>query len=67
MNIDKAVMNFAGTVVLTGLVLSQIFSPYWLLLSAFAGINLLQAPHTGFCPIVSIMKKLGLKPGNAFE
>jgi len=67
MNIDKAVVSFAGTMVLIGLVLAQIFSPYWLLLTAFIGLNLLQAGITGFCPLAKILRALGVKPGNAFK
>lgn len=67
MNIDRAVLAFAGFVVLTGLVLSQVSSPYWLLLSAFAGLNMLQASFTGFCPAAIVFRKLGVKPGNAFR
>lgn len=67
MNIDKAVLAFAGLVVLTGLVLSQLFSPWWLLLSAFAGLNMFQAAFSGFCPAAIVFRKLGLKAGNAFR
>lgn len=67
MNIDKAVLAFAGLVVLVGLVLAQIYSPWWLLLSAFAGLNMFQAAFTGFCPAAIIFRKLGLKAGSAFR
>jgi hypothetical protein len=67
MNIDRAVLAFAGLVVLTGLTLALAYSPWWLLLSAFAGLNMLQASFTGFCPAAIIFRKLGLKPGNAFS
>lgn len=66
MSIDRAVMAFAGFVVLLGLVLSQVYSPFWLLLTAFVGLNLLQSSFTGFCPAATIFKKLGLKSGSAF-
>ncbi len=66
MNIDRAVLAFAGLVVLAGLILSQFHSPYWLLLSAFAGLNMLQASFTGFCPAAILFRKLGVKPGTAF-
>jgi hypothetical protein len=36
-------------------------------LSAFAGANMLQAGFTGFCPAAMIFKKLGVKPGAAFQ
>lgn len=66
MNIDRAVLAFAGAVVLTGLALAQIYSPWWLLLSAFAGLNMFQAAFTGFCPAAIVFRKLGLKSGSAF-
>jgi hypothetical protein len=67
MNIDRAVLAFAGLVVLISLTLGYFFSPYWLLLTAFAGLNLLQAAFTGFCPAALIFKAAGFKPGNAFR
>jgi hypothetical protein len=67
MNIDRAVLAFAGCVVLVGLVLAQIYSPWWLALSAFAGLNMIQAAFTGFCPVAIIFRRLGLKSGEAFR
>jgi len=66
MSIDRAVMAFAGLMVLVSLLLAQVHSPYWLLLTAFVGLNLIQASFTGFCPAAMIFKALGLKSGNAF-
>lgn len=66
MSIDRVVMAFAGTVVLVSLLLSQLVSPWWLLLAAFAGLNLLQAAFTGFCPLAKILKVVGVKSGPAF-
>lgn len=67
MTIDNAVLSFAGLVVLVGLVLGWQASPYFYQLSAFAGLNLVQAGITGFCPVTMIFKRLGLKPGCAFR
>jgi DUF2892 family protein len=67
MNIDRAVFAFAGVVVLAGLVLSQLVSPWWLLLTAFAGLNMFQAAFTGFCPAAKVFRMIGLKAGNAFS
>ena len=67
MNIDKAVLAFAGYMVLLSLALGWLVSPYWFLLTAFAGLNMLQAAFTGFCPAAMIFKKLGLRGGNAFS
>ena len=67
MTIDRAVMAFAGCVVLLSLALSHWVRPWWLLLTAFAGLNLIQASFTGFCPAAIVFKLLGVKPGPAFR
>jgi len=67
MCLDKAVMRFAGVVVLVSVALAHFVSPYWLLLTVFAGFNLIQASFTGFCPAAIVFKKMGAKPGVAFE
>lgn len=66
MTIDNAVLSFAGLVVVAGLLLGFFVSPWWLMLSAFAGLNLMQAGFTGFCPAAMLFKRLGLKSGCAF-
>lgn len=67
MNLDRAVLAFAGLVVLLSLTLGYFISPYWFLLTAFAGLNMLQAAFTGFCPAAMVFKIIGLKPGTAFR
>lgn len=67
MNIDRAVMAFAGLMILASLALAWYFSLYWLLLTAFVGLNLLQAAFTGFCPAAIILGKLGAREGCAFR
>lgn len=66
MTIDRFVMAFAGTLVLVSIALAQAFSPWWLLVAAFVGLNLLQAAFTGFCPLAIMLKRLGVAPGAAF-
>ena len=67
MSIDRVVMAFAGTVILGSLALAHLYSVNWLWLTAFVGVNMLQAAFTGFCPLAIILKKLGIKPGCAFN
>ena len=67
MNIDRAVLAFAGFVVLLGLALGYMVSPYWYLLTAFAGLNMIQASITGFCPAAIVFSKLGVRSGCAFS
>jgi Inner membrane protein YgaP-like, transmembrane domain len=66
-NVDRAVLAFAGVMVLLSVALAWLVSPYWLLLTAFVGLNMLQAAFTGFCPAAMIFRKLGLKEGAAFD
>ena len=66
-NLDRAVLAFAGMMILASLLLAWLVSPYWLLLAAFAGLNMLQAAFTGFCPAAAAFRKLGLKAGCAFQ
>jgi len=66
MNIDRAVFTLAGSMLLVGLALGWLVSPYWLLLPAFVGLNMVQAAFTGFCPAAIIFRRLGLKQGPAF-
>lgn len=67
MNVDKAVLGFAGLMVLVSIALAFWVSPYWLLLTAFVALNMIQASITGFCPAAMIFKKLGFRPGHAFN
>ncbi len=63
MKLENAIRILAGTMVLIGLVLSQLFSPWWLLLTGFVGVNLIQSSFTGFCPAEMIFRKLGVGKG----
>lgn len=67
MTIDGAVMRFAGIVVLVSLILAKFVHPAFIYLTAFAGLNMLQASFTGFCPAAMIFKKLGAKEGAHFK
>lgn len=60
MSLDRIVFVFAGSVILASLALSQLHSTNWLWLTAFVGFNLLQSAFTGFCPLVKILKRLGI-------
>lgn len=67
MNIDRAVMAFAGFMVLLSVVLTQLVHPAFFWLTAFVGANLLQAALTGFCPAAVLFSKLGIKSGCIFK
>lgn len=59
---EKVIFLVAGTLVLTGLALGYFVAPAWLLLSAFVGLNMLQASFTGFCPLARILRAVGIAP-----
>ena len=64
MSIDRVVLAFAGTVILVSLLLAHFISAWWLLLTAFVGLNLLQSGFTGFCPPEKLLAKMGFKRGD---
>ncbi|HUO53712.1 MAG TPA: DUF2892 domain-containing protein [Rhodoblastus sp.] len=63
MTINDAVRALAGTMVLLSVALVYFVSPWFLLFTAFIGLNLLQSAFTGFCPPAFLFRKLGLKNG----
>lgn len=66
MTIDRAVLAFAGTMILVSLLLGIQVNANWFWLTGFVGANMLQASFTGFCPLAMLLRKLGLQPGAAF-
>lgn len=67
MNLDRAVLMLAGTMVLFSAGLAAFVSPWWLLLTAFVGVNLLQSSITGFCPAATVFRKVGIEAGCALR
>lgn len=58
--VDDALRGIAGTMVLLSLVLGWAVHPGWYLLTAFVGLNLLQSSFTGWCPMMVLLRRLGL-------
>jgi hypothetical protein len=67
MSVDRAVLRFAGFMVLLSVAFGYFVSPYWYWLTVFVGANLVQSSFSGFCPAAIVFKKLGCKPGVAFS
>lgn len=57
MSTEYAVRLLAGTLVLAGLVLGLLVSPWFFILVAFVGLNLIQSSFTGFCPAEMMIRK----------
>ncbi len=67
MNLDRAVLAFTGFLVLLSLALGYYVTPYFYLLTAFVGLNLIMAGFAGVCFSSIIFKVVGLKPGTALR
>ncbi len=60
MKMENALRGVAGVVVLVSAALAAWVSPYWLLLTAFAGVNLFQSAFTDWCPMKAVLSRLGV-------
>jgi hypothetical protein len=60
MKMHYIIRGIAGTFVLASLVLGYIVSPWWLLFTAFVGLNLLQSSFTRWCLMENILERLGV-------
>ena len=61
MTVERALRLMAGAVLLISLALAHFLSPYWLWLTAFVGLNLLQSAFTNWCPAMTIFRAIGMK------
>ena len=61
MNIERYLRLIAGVFVMLTLALGYWVSPYWYLFTAFVGLNLFQSAFTNWCPMMSILRKLGVR------
>ncbi len=61
MTVERALRLMAGAVLLISLALAHYLSPYWLWLTAFVGLNLLQSAFTNWCPAMTIFRAIGMK------
>jgi hypothetical protein len=59
MSLENQIRLIAGTVVLVSLALGWWMSPWWLLMTAFVGLNLIQSSFTRWCPMEDLLIKVG--------
>ena len=60
MTVERYLRMIAGFFVMLSLVLGYFYSPYWYGFTAFVGLNLFQSAFTNWCPMMTILKKLGV-------
>ena len=60
MKLDNWLHVIAGIFVMGSVALGAFVSPWWLLLTAFVGLNLFQSAFTGWCPMMSVLRACGV-------
>ena len=61
MTVDRYLHMIAGAIVVLSLALGYWASPSWYLFTAFVGLNLFPSAFTNWCPMMTILRKLGVK------
>lgn len=61
MTVERELRGIAGFFVMVSVLLAYYHSPYWLLFTGFVGLNLLQSAFTNWCPMMTLLRKLGVK------
>ena len=61
MNVERYLRLIAGAIVMATVSLGYWVSPYWLLFTGFVGLNLFQSAFTSWCPMMTFLRKLGVK------
>ena len=64
MTVERGLRLMAGVMVLLSVALTFYVSHYWMWLTVFIGLNLLQSAFTNWCPAMSILRAIGLKDTN---
>jgi hypothetical protein len=61
MNVERYLRLIAGFFVMLSVALGYWVNPNWFLFTAFVGLNLFQSAFTNWCPMITILKKMGVK------
>ena len=61
MSIERYLRLIAGFFVMFSVAMGYFVSPYWFLFTGFVGLNLFQSAFSNWCPMITFLKKLGVK------
>ena len=61
MTVERYLRCVAGSSILLSVLMARYHSAYWLFFTAFVGLNLLQSAFTNWCPMMTILRKVGVK------
>ena len=62
MTVDRYLRLFAGLFVMLSVALGYYVNPAWFLFTAFVGLNLFQSAFTNWCPMMTFLRKIGVRP-----
>ena len=65
MTVERTLRLIAGAFVMLSIALGYWVSPYWYLFTTFVGLNLFQSGLTNWCPLMTILRKFGVKSADA--
>jgi hypothetical protein len=63
MTVNRYLRMIAGFFIMLSVVLGFTHSPNWFYFTAFVGLNLFQSAFTNWCPMITFLKKMGIKEG----
>jgi hypothetical protein len=61
MTVERSLRLIAGLFILASLALGHWVSPWFYLFTAFVGLNLFQSGLTNWCPMMSILRAMGVE------
>ena len=61
MNLEAMLRLIAGAFVTASVILGVYVSPYFLLFTIFVGLNLVQSAFTGWCPMMTFLRRAGVR------
>jgi hypothetical protein len=61
MTLNRYLRLIAGSFIMLSVLLAYLHSPWWLLFTAFVGANLAQSAFTDWCPMITLLRRLGVK------
>jgi hypothetical protein len=63
MTLNRYLRLIAGSFVLLSVLLAYLHSPWWLLFTSFVGVNLAHSAFTDWCPMITLLRRLGVREG----
>ncbi|NIM18810.1 MAG: DUF2892 domain-containing protein [Candidatus Latescibacteria bacterium] len=61
MYVERMLRGIAGTFIVGSLLLAHYHSSWWYLFTAFVGLNLFQSAFSNWCPMKTLLEKVGMK------